>query len=145
VKTLYRPVRDYRINLIRSFDQNPNEFRTPVEVLEKKYEKAIENLEEDHPCKEFRLIRGRGDTTTKTIKASYSLCQRINRMLPRVKKLSEDLGEFSPLHLKTLLNIGGTSAQKYIDILLASGLIVSNGRSWGARYRWNTKGLKTRI
>lgn len=132
----YRPIRDYRKCLIDAADYR-NEFRTPVEELQKKYAPIVAKIEEQSSSKLIKLIRRKGGKRiVKTLLLSPVVSQRLNQELPRIKRLSDEFDGFSVPQFRSLLRIGGTSARKYINLLAASGIIRSDGRRWASKYRW---------
>lgn len=143
--TNYRPIRDYRKCLIDASDYK-NEFRTPVEELKDRYASIVEKLEEQSSSKMLKLVRRKGSKRiVKTLLLSTSVSQRLNQELPRIKRLSDDFDGFSAPQFRALLKIGGTSARKYINLLLASGIIKSDGKRWAAKYRWCANSTMVRL
>lgn len=136
-RTSYRPIRDYRQLQISYYDAE-DPLRPTVEELQKKYESFVERFKEKQISKRLQITKDRGDKKiTKTLILSPSVSERLNTELPRIKKLAEEFNEFSAAQLAALLKVGGTTARKYINLLLATGVIKSNGSKWAVRYKWS--------
>lgn len=147
MKTLEtRPLRDYRLCLLDSSNSFQDDSRPSVEVLQKKYSSIVDLINDESSNKRIQLIKQRGDRKiTKTIVLSNIVRQRLNRELPRIRQLSRQFDGFSAIQFKLLLKIGSTSTQKYINILLASNIIKSDGKSWASKYYWNDELRRMRL
>lgn len=141
----YRPLRDYRSSLINSIDYR-NEFRTSVEELQKLYAPFVEQLEQETAIKKIKLVKYKsGKKIVRILTLSPEVRHKLTQELPRIKRLWEEFNGFSTPQLRVLLKVGGTSARKYINILLAIGIIKSDGKRWAARYQWNDSQLTMKI
>lgn len=141
----YRPIRDYRRALLNSTDHK-DEFRTSVEELQKLYEPFVDQIAEESSSKKIKLVKCRGNRKiVRTLILSPSVKHRLNQELPRIKRLSDEFNGFSTPQLRSLLKVGGTSARKYVNILLASGFVKSDGRRWAAKFQWNESNKITKL
>lgn len=117
-----------------------------MEDLQKLYAPFVEQLEKESTSKMIKLVKLRGNRKiTRTLLLSPVVSHKLNQELPRIKRLSDEFNGFSTPQLRSLLKVGGTSARKYINILLASGFVKSDGRRWAAKFRWNENQTNTKL
>jgi hypothetical protein len=131
-------LRDCRPSLLDLSVVSQDDGRPTVEELQKKYASVVDVINEESSNKIITFTKQRGNQEiTKTIMVSNIVRQTLNRALPKIRKLSRQFDGFSASQFKLLLKIGGTSTQKYINILLATNILKSDNSKWSARYKWN--------
>lgn len=137
----YRPIKDYRMHLVNSIT-NDDEYRPSVETLEKKYARVVEHIEDETRTKQVKLVKRRG--TKRVVKLMIStlrIRQLLNRALPKIKRFSQESNGFSVSDFQVFMRVRNTAVQKYINLLLAAGLIKHDGKQWASKYIWNEESV----
>lgn len=139
-------IRDIRLNIAHSYNQSQDiTYRPAVDALQKLYEPFVDGLKNQKKNKQtLQLEKFRGDLCIiKTIVVSDIVKRKLNSQLPKIEELSKTTNGFVVKQLSKLLRIHRGAAHKYINILLASNILTSNGKSRAARYAWNYNSVKS--
>lgn len=138
MKTHCKPMRDHRLELADSYCLPEDiTFRPPVEALIERYAPHVARLA-NQKSTTVRLTKVRGgQTVVRNLILSSVVRDRLNRALPRIRSLSKRSGRFTALQFCNLLNVKPAAGNKYLNILLATELLKSDEKVWGASYSWS--------
>ncbi len=140
----HRTQRDIRPEAVSYLSHTQEDkYRIPVSVLEAKYAGKVKKLASENKSY-LKLVKWRGEKCIiKTVILTESVKRKLNRILPKIKETSTDFGGFVVGDISAIARVNKVAAHKYINILLAGGLIVSDNKAWSARYTWNTSSDKS--
>lgn len=126
---------DRRLDFATSYDApQDTTYRTPVEVLEKRYAALVEKqASETKRVVPFVRVRG-GRQVTHRIVLTSGVKRRLNALLPRLRAIATKDGAFTAADLALLAGVRTPAANRYINILLAFKIVKSDEKPWGATY-----------